>query len=81
QMVVRAIEEGGTSDTAAMVKALEGWSFDGVKGKEQVRAEDHALVQPMFVAKLKGKGATATPELVNTVPMAEVAPPAKPAAG
>ncbi|MGW2846564.1 substrate-binding domain-containing protein, partial [Streptomyces sp. NPDC001274] len=32
QMVVRAIEEGGTSDTAAMVKALEGWSFDGVKG-------------------------------------------------
>ncbi|MEV8454665.1 substrate-binding domain-containing protein [Streptomyces sp. NPDC052095] len=81
QMVVRAIEEGGASDTAAMVKALEGWSFDGVKGKEQVRAEDHALVQPMFVAKLKGKGATATPELVDTVPMAEVAPPVKPAAG
>ncbi|WP_406739852.1 substrate-binding domain-containing protein [Streptomyces atratus] len=81
QMVVRAIEKGGATDTAAMVKALEGWSFDGVKGKEQVRAEDHALVQPMFVAKLKGKGAAARPELVTTAPMDEVAPPAKPSAG
>ncbi|MFJ7196774.1 MULTISPECIES: substrate-binding domain-containing protein [unclassified Streptomyces] len=81
QMVVRAIEKGGATDTAAMVKALEGWSFDGVKGKEQVRAEDHALVQPMFVAKLKGKGAGARPELVTTAPMNEVAPPAKPSAG
>ncbi|MFG3530765.1 substrate-binding domain-containing protein [Streptomyces sp. NPDC047917] len=81
QMVVRAVEEGGATDTAAMVKALEGWSFDGVKGKEQVRAEDHALVQPMFVAKLDGKGAGARPELVSTVPMDEVAPPAKPSAG
>ncbi|WP_405688242.1 substrate-binding domain-containing protein [Streptomyces sp. NBC_00057] len=81
QMVVRAVEEGGATDSAAMVKALEGWSFDGVKGKEQVRAEDHALVQPMFVAKLKGKGAGARPELVSTEPMDKVAPPAKPSAG
>ncbi|MFF1644182.1 substrate-binding domain-containing protein [Streptomyces sp. NPDC058240] len=81
QMVVRAIGKGGATDTAAMVKALEGWSFDGVKGKEQVRAQDHALVQPMFVAKLKGTGAGARPELVSTAPMDEVAPPAKPSAG
>ncbi|MFJ1612244.1 substrate-binding domain-containing protein [Streptomyces sp. NPDC088249] len=81
QMVVRAVGKGGATDSAAMVKALEGWSFDGVKGKEQVRAEDHALVQPMFVAKLRGKGAGAKPELVTTEPMDEVAPPAKPSAG
>lgn len=81
QMVVRAVEEGGATDSAAMVKALEGWSFDGVKGKEQVRAEDHALVQPMFVAKLKGTGPSAVPELVSTEPMDEVAPPVKPSAG
>ncbi|WP_327367154.1 substrate-binding domain-containing protein [Streptomyces sp. NBC_01217] len=81
QMVVRAVEEGGGADSAAMVKALEGWSFDGVKGKEQVRAEDHALVQPMFVAKLKGTGTAARPELVSTEPMDEVAPPEKPSAG
>ncbi|MEU2676860.1 substrate-binding domain-containing protein [Streptomyces sp. NPDC007107] len=81
QMIVRAVEEGSATDTAAMVKALEGWSFDGVKGKQQIRAEDHALVQPMFVARLKGTGAAAEPELVSTQPMDAVAPPAKPSAG
>ncbi|MGP3752126.1 substrate-binding domain-containing protein [Streptomyces sp. IBSNAI001] len=81
QMIVRAVEEGSATDTAAMVKALEGWSFDGVKGKQQIRAEDHALVQPMFVARLVGTGAAAKPELVSTQPMDAVAPPAKPSAG
>ncbi|QNE77720.1 ABC transporter substrate-binding protein [Streptomyces finlayi] len=81
QMIVRAVEEGSPTDTAAMVKALEGWTFDGVKGKEQVRAEDHALLQPMFVARLKGKGAAAVPELVSTRPMDAVAPPVAPSAG
>ncbi|MGW5274650.1 substrate-binding domain-containing protein [Streptomyces sp. NPDC004044] len=81
QMIVHAVEQGSATDPAAMVKALEGWTFDGVKGKEQVRAEDHALIQPMFVAKLTGKGATAEPKLVTTEPMDKVAPPAKPSAG
>ncbi|MFG2559776.1 substrate-binding domain-containing protein [Streptomyces sp. NPDC048496] len=81
QMIVHAVEKGSATDPAAMAKALEGWSFDGVKGKEQIRAEDHALLQPMFVAKLTGKGAAAKPELVTTEPMDKVAPPAKPSAG
>ncbi|MFE4689016.1 substrate-binding domain-containing protein [Streptomyces sp. NPDC056749] len=81
QMIVRAVEEGSATDTAAMVKALEGWSFDGVKGRQQIRAEDHALLQPMFTARLKGAGASAEPELVGTQPMDAVAPPAKPSAG
>ncbi|MER7806240.1 substrate-binding domain-containing protein [Streptomyces sp900116325] len=81
QMIVHAVEKGSATDPAAMAKALEGWTFDGVKGKEQVRAEDHALIQPMFVAKLTGKGATAEPKLVTTEPMDKVAPPAKPSAG
>lgn len=81
QMIVHAVEEGSATDPAAMVKALEDWTFDGVKGKEQVRAEDHALIQPMFVAKLTGKGANAEPKLVTTEPMDKVAPPAKPSAG
>ncbi|MER5895925.1 substrate-binding domain-containing protein [Streptomyces sp. NPDC001876] len=81
QMIVQAVKEGSATDTAAMVKALEGWTFDGVKGQEQIRAEDHALVQPMFVARLNGKGATAEPELLSTQPKDAVAPPAKPSAG
>ncbi|MCN9242374.1 substrate-binding domain-containing protein [Streptomyces sp. RY43-2] len=77
QMIVHAIEAGSATDTAAMVKALEGWSFDGPKGKEQIRAEDHALLQPMFTARLKGTGTAARPELIDSIPMGAVAPPVK----
>ena len=59
-MIVRAVQEGG-DDVDKMVTALEGWSFDGVKGKLTVRAEDHALLQPMFQAKLSGTGADVKP--------------------
>ncbi|MEE3918649.1 substrate-binding domain-containing protein [Micromonospora sp. BRA006-A] len=49
QMVVRAVQEGG-DDVEKMVKALEGWEFEGVKGTMKIRAEDHALLQPMYQA-------------------------------
>ncbi|MFJ1651454.1 substrate-binding domain-containing protein [Streptomyces sp. NPDC088337] len=81
QMVVHAIESGSATDTSAMVTALEGWSFDGPKGKEQIRAADHALLQPMFTARLNGGGSTARPELIDSIPMTAVAPPATKTAG
>ncbi|MGW5695110.1 hypothetical protein ACWEWX_30445 [Streptomyces asiaticus] len=73
-----AVVQAGST---AVVKALEGWSFDGPKGKEQIRAADHALLQPMFTARLKGTGSAAEPELVDSVLMTTVAPPMKKAAG
>lgn len=83
QMIVHAIESGSATDTAAMAKSLEGWSFDGPKGRERIRASDHALLQPMFTAKLTGTGTgdSIKPELLTTVPMGAAAPPAKPLAG
>lgn len=72
QMVVHAAENGD-SDVDAMVKNLEGWSFDGIKGAYTIRASDHALLQPMFQAKLDGT----TPTVVKTLDPNEVAPPAK----
>ncbi len=80
QMIVHAIQASPT-DTSAMVSALEGWSFDGPKGPEQIRAADHALLQPMFQAKLTGTGAAAKPVLVATLPAAQVAPPVVPMKG
>ena len=62
QMVVHALEASG-DDVDKMITALEGWSFDGVKGKTTVRAEDHALLQPMFQAKLTGSGTDMKAEL------------------
>ncbi|MEH1099959.1 substrate-binding domain-containing protein [Micromonospora sp. CPCC 205561] len=75
QMVVRAISEGG-DDVEKMVTALEGWSFDGVKGKMTIRAEDHALLQPMFQAKLSGSGTAFTATAQKALTGDESAPPA-----
>jgi branched-chain amino acid transport system substrate-binding protein len=74
QMVVRAVEEGG-DDVAGMISALEGWSFEGVKGELTIRAEDHALLQPMFQARLEQQGGEFVPVLVETLDAEATAPP------
>ena len=77
QMVVHALEASG-DDADAMVSALEGWSFEGPKGQMQIRAEDHAMIQPMFTASLKKDGDNVMPALVDTLDPATVAPPVTP---
>ena len=74
QMIVHAIQsDPGNVDK--MISSLEGWSFDGVKGKLTVRKEDHALLQPMFQAKLEQKNGQLTPVLVSTLDPQKTAPP------
>jgi branched-chain amino acid transport system substrate-binding protein len=74
QMVVRAVSEGG-DDVDKMVKALEGWQFDSIKGPMTIRAEDHALLQPMYQAKLSGSGTTFTAAAQKSLTGDETAPP------
>lgn len=74
-MIVHAIEEG-KGDVDAMIAALEGFEFDGPKGAMTVRADDHALIQEMYQAKLVADGDAFVPELVDTASADEVAPPA-----
>lgn len=75
QMVVRAVQEGG-DDVEKMIKALEGWQFEGVKGQMSIRAADHALLQPMYQAKLSGSGTAYTATAQKTLTGDEAAPPA-----
>lgn len=77
QMIVHALEAGG-DDVDKMVSSLEGWKFDGPKGSLEIRAQDHALLQPMFTATLKKDGSNVTPQLVKTLDPATVAPPVTP---
>lgn len=72
-MIVHAVTEGDT--TEERINALEGWTFEGVKGTLTIRAEDHALLQPMYQVRLVGSGADATPELIAEIPAADVEPP------
>lgn len=77
-MLVHAVDKG-KGNVDAMVKALEGWSFDGPKGKTTVRASDHALLQEMYQVQLEPSGSTFVPKLVKAVPADEVAPAETPA--
>ncbi len=77
QMIVHALENGG-DDVEKMVTSLEGWSFEGPKGKLEIRAEDHALLQPMFTTTLKKDGSNVVPQRVDTLDPAAVAPPVTP---
>jgi branched-chain amino acid transport system substrate-binding protein len=74
QMIVHAVEQAAGDDVEKMIAALEGWTFDAPKGSQTIRPGDHAMLQPMFQAKLTGSGTSWTPQLVATVPAATTAP-------
>lgn len=75
-MVVRAAGES-PDDVDGMITALEGWEFQGPKGAMTIRAEDHAMLQPMFQTKLVDVNGTPTPELVKELAPADTAPAPK----
>ncbi|MGH8154278.1 MAG: substrate-binding domain-containing protein [Rhodanobacteraceae bacterium] len=76
QMIAHAIEKtGGDQNVDAMIKALDGWTFEAPKGQETIRAQDHAMLQVEYIAKLVKQGSNFVPELVKTVSAAEIAPP------
>lgn len=74
QMVVEAIK-GSPNDVDAMIAALEGLTLEGPKGTTTIRAEDHAVIQPMFQASLIDDGGVFTPELISVIDGETVAPP------
>jgi len=75
QMLVQAIRAGGGDSVDDMIASLEGYTFDAPKGSITIRAEDHAVIQPMFQVKLVADGDSFVPELVKTVDATTVAPP------
>ena len=76
EMVVHAIKTGGGTNVNAMIKGLAGWKFLAPKGMQQIRASDHAMLQPMFQVKLVEHSATDfTPVLLATLSNSQAAPP------
>ena len=54
--ILEAIQRAGTTETAALIKALEGHQFDGLKvGPSSFRAWDHQHVQDVLVGEAFGK--------------------------
>ena len=76
QMIVRALK-GSASDVSQMVSSLEGWSFTGPKGQQEIRASDHAMLQPMFLVQLKQSGGKYTAATSVRLRAKHTAPPAR----
>jgi len=54
--ILEAVRRAGTTETGAVIKALEGHEFDGCKeGRSYFRAWDHQHVQDVLVGQAYGK--------------------------
>ncbi len=54
--ILEAVRRAGTTETAAVIRALEGHEFDGLKeGRSYFRAWDHLHVQDVLVGEAFGK--------------------------
>ena len=54
--ILEAVQRAGTIETGAVIKALEGHAFDGLKeGPSYFRASDHQHVQDVLIGKAYGK--------------------------
>jgi len=53
RLMLDAIARAGTTDTGAVIAALEGWQYQGVTGDEQVRKADHQVLKDYYL--LQGK--------------------------
>ncbi|GAC1613556.1 MAG: substrate-binding domain-containing protein [Candidatus Dormibacteraceae bacterium] len=78
QVLAHAVDKAdGDQNVDKMISALEGYSFLAPKGQQTIRAADHAMLQPMFVAKLNQSGSDFSAELVKTLSPTDSAPPQK----
>jgi branched-chain amino acid transport system substrate-binding protein len=56
EMLAAAIEKAGTTEAAAVARALEGMRFDNGFHEARMRAEDHQLIQPLYVSVMQKAG-------------------------
>ncbi|WP_367066808.1 ABC transporter substrate-binding protein [Oryzisolibacter sp. LB2S] len=55
KLLIDAITKAGTTDTKAVVAALEGMKYQGLTGDEEVRRADHQVLKNYYLLKGKGK--------------------------
>ena len=78
QMIVRAVQRADGDNVDRMIRALEGWQFLAPKGKQRIRPQDHAMIQPMFQVQLVRRSGKWTPRVIKTISPGNLQPPVKP---
>ena len=56
EMVKRAFEKAGEADPEAVAYALEGMTHETPYGTATMRAKDHQLIMPLYIAKMVEQG-------------------------
>ncbi len=56
EMLVTAIEKARTTEAAAVAHAMEGVHYKNAFHEALMRAEDHQLIQPLYVSVMQKKG-------------------------
>ncbi len=76
---VTALKKAGSSDTEALITAMEGMSFDTPKGTMTFRKEDHQALQSMYHFKIKVDPDVkwAVPELVRELKAGDMTIPVR----
>jgi branched-chain amino acid transport system substrate-binding protein len=79
QVLFRAMDKAKSSDTLALIKAMEGLEVTSVKGKLVMRECDHQASQQGFVVKAVKRAGFAypVPEVIRTYPADTVTPPCR----
>ena len=57
QMIAEGIKKANSVDPAAVIKAMEGLEYEGLTGKERIRAGDHQVLRDFYLMKGKPKSA------------------------
>ena len=77
--LVAGLEKAGSTDTEALIAAMEGMEFDTPKGRIAFRAEDHQGIQDQFQFRMKDRPESRWDllELVRVVPAGEMPVPVR----
>ncbi len=57
EMLAQAMNAAKSEDPAKVAKALEGMKFNSITGEVEMRADNHQLVQPLFISSFVKTGA------------------------
>ncbi len=56
EMLARAMNQAKSLDPAMVGKALEGMKYHGITGEVEMRADNHELLQPLFISSFVKSG-------------------------
>lgn len=79
QMILQGVQKANSVKPVDIAKALSGATIETVWGPAKVRAEDHQLVKPNYIGRVKSVGGQLRPMIESSFDAAVATPAAAPA--